>query len=143
MQLCAPPIEMSPPARRHRRPCSASAAPRRRGRGFARHLAGRLQHAHASPVGRTCRASYASATPAEAEPESAWWEAYGDPVLSDLIRRAARENRDVRIAAERVQAARAGETISRSALVPNVGASAGAIDASTGLPPAPSRPCPT
>jgi multidrug efflux system outer membrane protein len=57
-------------------------------------------------------------------PRVAWWEAYGDPVLSDLIRRAARENRDVRIAAQRVQAARAGVTISRSLLVPSVGVSA-------------------
>ena len=27
------------------------------------------------------------------EPEVAWWESYRDPVLSDLVRRAARENR--------------------------------------------------
>ena len=32
------------------------------------------------------------------EPEVAWWESYGDPVLSELIRKAARENRDVKIA---------------------------------------------
>ena len=50
----------------------------------------------------------------EAAPEVAWWEGFGDPVLSDLIHRAARENRDVKIAAERVRAARAGETIRRS-----------------------------
>ena len=62
------------------------------------------------------------------EPEIAWWESYGDPVLSDLIRRAARENRDVKIAAERVRAARAGETISRSWLFPSIGASASGSD---------------
>ena len=56
------------------------------------------------------------------ESEVAWWETYEDPVLSDLIRRAARENRDIKIAAERVRAARAGETISRSWLLPSVGA---------------------
>ena len=55
------------------------------------------------------------------EPEVAWWESYGDPVLSDLIRRAALENRDIKIAIERVRAARAGETISRSALMPSIG----------------------
>jgi multidrug efflux system outer membrane protein len=66
------------------------------------------------------------------EPELAWWEGYGDPVLSDLIRRAARENRDVRIAAERVRAARAGETVSRSYLYPNVGVNASASDYRTG-----------
>jgi NodT family efflux transporter outer membrane factor (OMF) lipoprotein len=76
---------------------------------------------------------YAAAPRADAEPEVAWWESYGDPVLSDLIRRAARENRDVRIAAQRVQAARAGVTISRSYLVPNVGLSGRAGDARTGF----------
>ncbi len=28
------------------------------------------------------------------DPEAAWWEGFGDPVLTDLIRRAARENRE-------------------------------------------------
>ena len=66
--------------------------------------------------------SFAAAAPAaEAAAEVAWWERFGDPVLSDLIQRAARENRDVRIAAERVRAARAGETIQRSAMLPNFG----------------------
>jgi NodT family efflux transporter outer membrane factor (OMF) lipoprotein len=75
-----------------------------------------------------------AAAPFQTESEVAWWESYGDPVLSDLVRRAACENRDVRIAAQRVQAARAGETISRSWLVPNIGVGASAIDASTGFP---------
>ena len=65
---------------------------------------------------------FAAAAESEAAPEVAWWERYADPVLSDLIHRAARENRDVKIAAERVRAARAGETISRSSLLPNFGA---------------------
>ena len=56
----------------------------------------------------------------EAAPEVSWWERFGDPVLTDLILRAARENRDVKIAAERVRAARAGETIRRSSLLPNL-----------------------
>ena len=65
---------------------------------------------------------FAAAPPSETAPEVAWWESYDDPVLSDLIRRAARENRDIKIAAERVRAARAGETISRSWLLPSFGA---------------------
>ena len=51
---------------------------------------------------------YAALPAEQAEPEVAWWEKYGDPVLSELVRRSARENRDVKIAAERVRAARAG-----------------------------------
>jgi len=75
---------------------------------------------------------YAAAQDSESEPELAWWESYGDPVLSDLVRRAARENRNVKIAAERVRAARAGETISRSWLWPSIGVSAMGLDHNTG-----------
>lgn len=70
---------------------------------------------------------YAAAPTDKVEPEVAWWEKYGDPVLSDLVRRAARENRNVKIAAERVRAARAGEAISRSWLMPSIGATAGGV----------------
>ncbi|HTP47413.1 MAG TPA: TolC family protein [Casimicrobiaceae bacterium] len=65
------------------------------------------------------------------EPEPAWWDRYGDPVLSQLIRRAAYENRDVKIATERVRAARAGETISRSWLFPTVGIGANGFNHTT------------
>ena len=75
---------------------------------------------------------FAAATASDSEPEVAWWDSYGDPVLSDLVRRAARENRDVKIAAERVRAARAGETISRSWLFPSVGVHAAGFDHRTG-----------
>ncbi len=34
-------------------------------------------------------AQFAAAPASEKEPEVAWWESYGDPVLTDLIRRAA------------------------------------------------------
>ena len=75
---------------------------------------------------------FAAAPAAEEEPEVAWWESYGDPVLSDLIRRAARENRDIKIAAERVRAARAGVTISRSWMLPRVGVSAVGVNYDNG-----------
>jgi NodT family efflux transporter outer membrane factor (OMF) lipoprotein len=67
---------------------------------------------------------FAQAPPPADEPEVAWWESYGDPVLSSLIRRAAVANRDIKIAAERVRAARAGVTVSRSWMLPSVGVSA-------------------
>ncbi|HXL82889.1 MAG TPA: TolC family protein [Casimicrobiaceae bacterium] len=75
---------------------------------------------------------FAASATTDAEVEAAWWDSYGDPVLSDLVRRAARENRDVKIASERVRAARAGETISRSGLYPSVGIQAGGFDRLTG-----------
>ena len=122
MPLFAPPLD-DVPDRRDRR--------RRRTRPRLSPLALALPARHSGwPAARTpvlhssvdVPSGYAAAAPTETEPEVAWWEGYGDPVLSDLIRRAARENRDVKIAAAARQAARAGVTISRSALLPNVGA---------------------
>jgi NodT family efflux transporter outer membrane factor (OMF) lipoprotein len=66
------------------------------------------------------------------EPEAAWWEAFHDPVLSDLVHRAAQENRDVRIAAERLRAARSGVTVSRSFLAPSVSAVGSGSDRRSG-----------
>jgi len=74
----------------------------------------------------------ASTAAADVEPEAAWWESFHDPVLTDLIGRAARENRDVKIAAARLRAAHSGETISRSWLFPSVGLSAFGMDRSSG-----------
>ena len=68
---------------------------------------------------------YAAAPQSETGPEVAWWENFQDPVLSDLIRRAAVENRDVKVAAERLRAARAGAAISRSWLFPSISGVAG------------------
>ena len=73
-------------------------------------------------------AQFAAAQESDAALEVEWWGRYGDPVLSDLILRAARENRDVKMAAERVRAARAGETIRRSWLLPDLGATAFGLD---------------
>ncbi|MFI4931334.1 MAG: efflux transporter outer membrane subunit [Burkholderiales bacterium] len=75
---------------------------------------------------------FAASTAAEMEPEAAWWESFHDPALTDLVRRAARENRDVKIAAERLYAARAGVTVSRSFLMPSVSALGAASDRSSG-----------
>ena len=77
-------------------------------------------------------AQFAAPADTEGEPEVAWWESYGDPVLSDLVRRAARENRDIKIAIARVRAARAGETVSRSWLWPSIGVGAAGTDSNTG-----------
>ena len=77
-------------------------------------------------------ARFVQAASTDVEPEIAWWESYADPVLTDLIRRAAHENRDVKIAAARVRAARAGATISRSWLFPSISAVGTALHADTG-----------
>lgn len=50
-----------------------------------------------------------------------WWEVFDDPVLQGLIKTAVGANYDVRIAATRIEQARAQLGISESALYPQVG----------------------
>ena len=77
-------------------------------------------------------ARFAAASASEVEPEAAWWTSFQDSVLTDLVHRAALENRDIKIATERLRAARAGVTVNRSFLAPSVSAVASAADRSSG-----------
>src|SRR2546426_3151039 len=52
--------------------------------------------------------------------DAPWWEVFHDPILKDLIQEAVRNNYDVRIAAARVQEARANFVVSRSDLYPSL-----------------------
>jgi multidrug efflux system outer membrane protein len=68
-----------------------------------------------------------------------WWQAFGDPVLDDLVQRALAHNTDLRAAAARVAEARAVDDAQRAAAWPTLdfGASAGrsrSISAATGKP---------
>ena len=49
-----------------------------------------------------------------------WWQVFQDPQLQELIRTALKQNYDLQIAAERINAARAAVTITRSSLFPQV-----------------------
>jgi outer membrane protein, multidrug efflux system len=53
-----------------------------------------------------------------------WWEVFHDPKLQELIRIALKQNYDVQLAAERINAARAELAITRSRLYPQVGGDA-------------------
>ncbi|WP_397453589.1 efflux transporter outer membrane subunit [Pseudomonas sp. NA-150] len=57
---------------------------------------------------------------------SAWWEQFQDPVLNQLISVALQENKDVQIAAARVDAFRGQFETTRSQLFPQVGSNASA-----------------
>jgi multidrug efflux system outer membrane protein len=60
--------------------------------------------------------------PAAAEvANTKWWEQFGDPALSELIETALRENRDVRIAAARVDQFIGALVSTRSQLMPQIG----------------------
>jgi len=65
--------------------------------------------------------AYRYAEPAaQAIADVEWWEGFGDPVLSDLVRDALRKNLDVRIAAARVDIFLGTLATTRSALFPQV-----------------------
>jgi outer membrane protein, multidrug efflux system len=72
--------------------------------------------------------------------DTAWWEQMNDPVLNDLVVAALRENKDVKIAAARVEEFSGRLSVSRGALLPQVGAGASAGRerlSNKGLPPIP------
>lgn len=64
------------------------------------------------------------ATPAQVQAASfadlQWWQVFQDPVLQDLIRTALKQNYDLQLATERINAGRAQLAITRSYLFPQV-----------------------
>lgn len=53
-----------------------------------------------------------------------WWQVFQDPQLQELIRAALKQNYNLQIATERINAARAQVAVTRSSLFPQVGANA-------------------
>jgi multidrug efflux system outer membrane protein len=53
-----------------------------------------------------------------------WWQVFQDPQLQELIRTALKQNYDMQLATERINAARAQVAITRSRLFPQVGGNA-------------------
>lgn len=51
-----------------------------------------------------------------------WWQVFQDPKLQELIRAALKQNYDLQLATERINAARAQVTVTRSGLFPQVSA---------------------
>jgi multidrug efflux system outer membrane protein len=78
------------------------------------------------PVPAEFKEKWTIAAPAEAEPRGEWWRAFSDPVLDELVERADRGNSNVRVAAARLQQARAIARITDADRAPqlSVGASA-------------------
>jgi multidrug efflux system outer membrane protein len=61
---------------------------------------------------------------AESLANAPWWEVFDDPALQELIRTALTENKDLKIAVERIEEARARYGFTRADLWPKVDASA-------------------
>jgi NodT family efflux transporter outer membrane factor (OMF) lipoprotein len=64
--------------------------------------------------------SQEQAKPALALQETAWWQAFGDPVLNGLIDQAARTNLDIEQARARIVQARANVVVAGAAALPTV-----------------------
>ncbi len=69
------------------------------------------------------------AAPAETQDRGAWWRAFADPVLDDLVARAVAGNSSIQEAGARLTQARALVGDARAALYPQAGISAGATRA--------------
>ncbi|CAE6801690.1 efflux transporter outer membrane subunit [Paraburkholderia haematera] len=72
------------------------------------------------------RYRHAGAANAQANPDVAWWQAFGDPVLSSLVEEAMRNNYDARVAAARIEQFRGQMETARAGLFPQAGVSFGA-----------------
>src|SRR5687768_6642847 len=66
------------------------------------------------------------AAPAEAQPRGAWWLVYADPVLNELVERAAASNASIQIAAARLTQARALLRSTDAQRAPQIGVGAAA-----------------
>lgn len=71
------------------------------------------------------------AAPGQVDGNQRWWEAYGDPILNDLIVQANAANQNIQQAAAQYRQAQAASQIARASLWPTVGAQAGAARAQT------------
>src|SRR5689334_5269526 len=61
---------------------------------------------------------------AEDQADTAWWEQFNDPVLNELISIALRENKDLKIAAARVEELRGRYAVTSTSLYPQIGTGA-------------------
>ncbi len=65
-------------------------------------------------------------TPAEAAPRGEWWKHFNDPVMNDLVEPASRSNTTIRVAAARLEQARAFVRAARADQLPDLRLAAGA-----------------
>lgn len=92
-----------------------------------------VRQPYVAPVPAPPAAWSAPAPAAASGPDLAtWWEAFGDPTLTSLVRRATAGNLDVRTALSRIREARASARSARAPLRPAVDASGSARVSGTG-----------
>jgi multidrug efflux system outer membrane protein len=102
----------------------------------------KVEHEKLPPVPAEFKEKWTIAAPAEAQPRGEWWKAFSDPVLDGLVERADRGNSSVRVAAARLQQARAVARITDADRAPQVGVGVSAQRFQgivNGNPPGPAR----
>ena len=75
-------------------------------------------------TGASATASFARSQPTPGPVDPQWWSVFGDPVLTSLAERVARDNLDVRVAALRLDESRAQRGVASSALFPTASSNA-------------------
>jgi NodT family efflux transporter outer membrane factor (OMF) lipoprotein len=83
------------------------------------------------PVAFKEQGPWKSAEPGQIDGNHRWWEAYGDPVLNDLMIQAGDANQNIRFAEAQYRQAQAAAQAARASFWPTVGYSAGAQRAQT------------
>lgn len=91
-------------------------------------IAGCLAPATPRPEAATVAppAQWLNGLPGQDTIDRQWWQAFGDPSMTQLVDAAIAHNVDIAIAVARVREARAQEVLARAQLVPTLDASAGA-----------------
>src|SRR5262245_48513116 len=74
-----------------------------------------------TPVPQSFAEASSCAASSDAE-LAAWWNAFGDPQMNELVNRALEQNLDIEIAAARIREARAHEGVAGAAALPQVDA---------------------
>ena len=83
---------------------------------------------------KTSNIPLVNSTASEVLPDAKWWQQFDDPVLNQLIERAAANNLDINVAVARLQQAQAGVTANQSRLLPTVSLGGGVSDSKSDLP---------
>lgn len=84
------------------------------------------------PLPNHWRNLFSKKTSQQAELLKTWWQVFQDPVLNELVQKAASNNHDIKEALSRVREARFYRLKSRSAFYPNVNATASADKSRSG-----------
>ena len=97
-------------------------------------LCAALSACQSVPPPKTSNIPLVNSAASEVLPDAKWWQQFDDPVLNQLIERAAANNLDINVAVARLQQAQAGVTANQSRLLPTVSLGGAVSDSKSDLP---------